>query len=112
MCHNNSCFSLQGGRIPKGAAAKGARLAALSFSKRVLARVRNFDAGQSCITDPALRDLLFCVAPKVPTPACGAVVDGDKKAASSAAVADRTIINSSPPSKLTGILGLHLHHQC
>lgn len=109
MCPNNCGLSLQGGRIPKGAAAKHARTAALLFSKRVLARVRNFDAGQSCISDPALRDLLFCVASKVPEPACGALIDGDKKAASSAAVADRTI---SPPSKLTGILGLHLHHQC
>lgn len=111
MCPNNCDFPLQGGRIPKGTVAKSARAAALLFSKRVLARVRNFDAGQSCITDPALRDLLFCVASKVPEPACGALVDGDKKVASSAAVADRTIINSSPPSKLTGILGLHLHHQ-
>lgn len=42
---------------------KGARAVALAFAKRVLTRVHNFEGGVSCITDPALRERLLCVAP-------------------------------------------------
>lgn len=56
---------MQGGRSAKGAAAKGAKAVALAFAKRVVARVHDYEAGHSCITDPALRDRLFCVPPSL-----------------------------------------------
>uniref|UniRef100_A0A7I4CGU2 Uncharacterized protein n=1 Tax=Physcomitrium patens TaxID=3218 RepID=A0A7I4CGU2_PHYPA len=52
-----------GGRSSKGGGVKGARAVALAFAKRVLTRVHNFEGGVSCITDPALRERLLCVAP-------------------------------------------------
>ncbi|CAM6115919.1 unnamed protein product [Calypogeia fissa] len=51
------------GSAGKSAAAKGAKSAGLAFAKRVLARVRAYEGGQS-IFDASLKDLLFCVAPK------------------------------------------------
>ncbi len=44
---------------------KGARAAALAFAKRVISKVRSFEAGHSCIVDSTLRDLLFCIPHKI-----------------------------------------------
>lgn len=68
-----------GGRFTKGAAGKAARAAALEFAKRVLARVRDFESGHSCITDPALRDKLFCVPPSVVESIPVAALNGAKE---------------------------------
>jgi hypothetical protein len=43
---------------------KGAKSAALAFAKRVISKVRSFEAGHSCIVDLTLRDLLFGVPRK------------------------------------------------
>jgi hypothetical protein len=80
---------MQGGRSNKGAAAKGARAAALAFSKRVLARVHNYEAGHSCITDPALRDRLFCVPPSLVESTPDAAMDAVKDAGAVATTAER-----------------------
>lgn len=69
-------FVFQGSRGTsgsKGAAAKGARAAALAFAKRVVAKVASFEAGHSCIVDPAIRNVLFCVTPKVVDSTSGAL---------------------------------------
>jgi len=44
---------------------KGARTAAMGFAKRVISKVRSFEAGHSCIVDSTLRDLLFCISRKI-----------------------------------------------
>ena len=80
---------MQGGRSNKGAAAKGARLAALAFAKRVLAKVHNYDAGHSCITDAALRDRLFCVPPSLVESTPDAAMDAVKDAGAVATTAER-----------------------
>jgi hypothetical protein len=51
-------------RCLKGPPVKGARSAALAFAKRVISKVRSFEAGHSSIVDLTLRDLLFCVPRK------------------------------------------------
>jgi hypothetical protein len=52
-------------RGTKGAPVKGARTAAMGFAKRVISKVRSFEAGHSCIVDSTLRDLLFCISRKI-----------------------------------------------
>ncbi|KAG0599006.1 hypothetical protein M758_12G119500 [Ceratodon purpureus] len=78
-----------GGRSNKGAAAKGARAAALAFAKRVLARVHNYEAGHGCITDPALRDRLLCVPPSLVESTPDAAMDAVKDAGAVATTAER-----------------------
>lgn len=101
MCLEFTLLLQQGGRS-KGAAAKGARTAALSFAKRVLTRVKKFDEGHSCIVDPALRESLFHLVPQVADSAPGAT--GTDCGGAPTAVSDSTISNSNPPLKLRGML--------
>lgn len=69
---------MQGGRFTKGAAGKAARAVALAVAKRVLARVRNFEAGHNCISEPALRDKLFCAPPSQGESIVVAAINGAK----------------------------------
>lgn len=102
MCLKFTLLLQQGGRS-KGAAAKGARAAALTFAKRVLTRVKKFDEGHSCIVDPALRESLFHLVPQVAESAPGAT-GADCGGGALTAVSDSTISNSNPPLKLRGKL--------
>ena len=80
---------MQGGRSNKGAAAKGARAATLAFAKRVLARVHRYEGGHGFITDPALRDRLFCVPPSLVESTPDAAMDAVKDAGAVATTAER-----------------------
>lgn len=108
-------FALQGGRSNKGAAAKVAKAAALAFAKRVLIRVQKFEAGHSCITDPALRERLFCVASSSVEVSPNAAMDVVKAGGAVAASAERMTSPSTAgevASWYTVVLMIHILFEC
>ncbi|XP_073395303.1 uncharacterized protein [Physcomitrium patens] len=90
-----------GGRCIKGAAAKGARAAALLFAKRVLAKVQRFDTGHSCISG-SLQKLLFRVSPDVGAPTSVTTAEEENEACVLGTVTDRNISYPDPLLKSAG----------
>lgn len=95
-------FTFQGGRCIKGAAAKGARAAALLFAKRVLAKVQRFDTGHSCISG-SLQKLLFRVSPDVGAPTSVTTAEEENEACVLGTVTDRNISYPDPLLKSAGM---------
>lgn len=101
-----------GGRSNKGAAAKVAKAAALAFAKRVLIRVQKFEAGHSCITDPALRERLFCVASSSVEVSPNAAMDVVKAGGAVAASAERMTSPSTADAEKGSYDGLSAGVDC